>query len=162
MATLESRLLSLVTLIGSDIKVLLANSLKTGDTVTLSDSMARFLRVNVVDSPGDSNDTNWPDRLAFYFKGTLAGYFNEKGEIRARPATVSTVALRALGALIPNNVDIFQVTDSMPTDIYFRVSKNNASATVPLTAPNISSNKFQTGSTAPVDPAVGDAWVPWP
>lgn len=159
MDTLESRLLALVSAVGADIKSLLATSLKTGDTVSLSDSMARFLRVNVVDTPGDSNDANWPDRLAFYFKGTLAGYFNEKGEIRARPATISTVALRALGALIPNNVDIFQVTDSGPVDIYFRVSKNSASATVPLTAPNIGPNRLDTGSTAPSNPSIGDVWV---
>lgn len=129
------------------------------DTITLPDTVTKVLRTNIVDTPGDSNTANWPDRMSFYYKGTRAGYFNEYGELRARPGTTSTVALRALGAATPNSVDIFQVSDAAPSSVYFRVSKDSASATVPLTAPNISANKVSTGTSPPGSPAVGDVWI---
>lgn len=134
-------------------------ALNLGDNVTLPDTVTPLLKTNIVDTPGDSNSANWPDRFSFYYKGTQSGYFNEYGEVRGRPGTASTVAMRALGAVTPNSVDIFQVQKGDNSVTYFRVSKDSASATVPLTAPNISANKVSSGTTAPTSPAVGDVWI---
>lgn len=133
--------------------------LNLDDTVALPDTVTKLLRTNIVDTPGDSNPANWPDRFAFYYKGVRSGYFNEYGELRARPGTTSTVALRAMGHTTPNAVDILQVADGSGGTPFFRVSKDSASATVQLTAPNISANKVSSGTSAPSSPAVGDVWI---
>lgn len=144
--------------LATGLEALEASALKLDDTVTLPDTVTKVLAVNIVDTPGDSNSAHWPDRLAFYYKGKLSGYHNEYGEVRARPGTASTVALRALGHDTPNSVDIFQVTDAAPSSVYFRVSKDSVSASVPLTAPNIGA-KVTASASEPSDPAVGDVWL---
>lgn len=122
---------------------------------TMADSTIQFLRVNV---PDDGSPTgSWPDRLAFYFNGTRTGYHNEYGELRARPAKNSTVALRAMGSSGGSNGDIFQVTASDNTTIRFAVSETDITANVPIVSPNLPA-KITVSDTAPSSPADGDIW----
>jgi hypothetical protein len=93
-----------------------------GDIVTLPDSLTQFVRVNI---PDDASDTNtWPDRLVFYFNGTRTGYHNEYGEIRARAAKPSTVALRTQGHASNVSTDVLQVTSDDNATIYFAAGPN--------------------------------------
>lgn len=135
-------------------------------THSINDS---FARVNITDD--GSNTHEWPDRLAFYFNGTRSGYFNEYGEIRARPAKVNTVAMRAMKWSGSSTVDIFQVSNSDNTQTYLGVGPTRVNVTLPIesdsnitttgvvTASNISGNKVTASVTPPSSPAVGDIWV---
>lgn len=79
------------------------------------------------------------DTFAFYYGGsngtggTRTGYHNEYGELRARPATQSTVALRAMAHASGSNGDIFQVANSDSSAVYLGVSQTAAEFTVPVT-----------------------------
>jgi len=135
----------------------------------LTDSTAdQFLRVNITDDA--SPTAGWPDRLEFRFSGTRTGYFNEYGELRARPAKVNTVALRAMQWSGASTTDIFQVANSTSSVLYFGVGPNtitvgrpissdsNITTTGTVSAANIG-NKVTTSNTAPPSPAVGDVWI---
>ena len=145
--------------------------LEKNNIVTLTDSTAEnLLRVNI-DNDG-SPTAGWPDRLAFYFAGTRSGYFNEYGEIRARPARHNTVAMRAMGwgGAPVSTADIFQVANSNSSVLYFGVgpstitvgrpinSDSNIATTGTVAASNIG-NKVTASDTPPPSPAVGDIWV---
>lgn len=139
-----------------------------GDTITLPDTVTKFLRINIVDTPGDSNSANWPDRLAFYYKGVRAGYFGEYGEMRARPGTASTVALRAMGHTTANDVDIFEVANQDSSVLYFSVNRNAAVLTVPLTATSVTASGTVTGTNigkkvviGTSDPGGADGEILW-
>ncbi|HKX73519.1 MAG TPA: hypothetical protein VJM32_05870 [Candidatus Saccharimonadales bacterium] len=113
----------------------------SANIVTLPDSSVQYIRVNI---PDDGSPTGgWPDRYVNYFNGTRTGYFNEYGEMRARPAKTSTVAFRAMGVSGGSSTDILQVTNSGQSATYFGVSQTAAAFTVPvsstgnITAPNI-------------------------
>lgn len=98
-----------------------------------------------------------PDALAFYYGGsggaggTRTGYFNEYGELRARPALQATVALRCQAHASGSSGDVFQVTSSDNATVYLGVSQTEAELTVPLTAPNLPP-VIESGDTLP-DPA---------
>jgi hypothetical protein len=124
--------------------------------VTLADSQKRFLRIDI---PNDGSDTAlWPDRYANYFNGTRTGYFNEYGEVRARPAKASTVALRAMGHTSGGTTNIFEVANTGGATKYFTVASNGAALTVPLastaaiTAPNIGAKVLALAAADPVPP----------
>jgi hypothetical protein len=113
----------------------------SANLVTLPDSSVQYIRVNI---PDDATPTSgWPDRYVNYFNGTRTGYFNEYGEVRARPAKNNTVALRAMGFNGASTADILQVTNTGQTATYLAVSATAAAFTVPvsstgnITAPNI-------------------------
>jgi hypothetical protein len=137
-------------------------------TVTLTDSTNdRFSRVNIIDDA--SPTTNWSDRLAFYFGSQRTGYHNEYGELRARPAKASTVALRAMH-FGSGTTNVFEVSSSSLGTLYFGVSASTATVNVPIASTqNIATSGTVTGSnigakvtassTAPVSPATGDVWV---
>ena len=92
-----------------------------------------FTHINITDD--GTATANWPDRFAFYFNGTRSGYHNEYGEIRARPAKTSTVALRAMGHISgPTSSDIFQVASGSLSPLYFTVSASASTLSVPLTS----------------------------
>lgn len=142
--------------------------LKNGISAITDSTNDMFARVNITDDA--SPTSGWPDRLAFYFSGTRTGYHNEYGELRARPGKVNTVALRAMKWASASTVDIFEVTDSTASTLYFTVSPTTISATIPIdSTANISTtgtvtgsnigNKVTASSAAPVAPAVGDVWV---
>ena len=135
----------------------------------LTDSTAdQFLRVNITDDA--SPTAGWPDRLEFRFSGIRTGYFNEYGELRARPAKVNTVALRAMQWSGASTTDIFQVANSTSSVLYFGVGPNtitvgrpissdsNITTTGTVSAANIG-NKVTASNTAPPSPAVGDVWI---
>jgi len=81
-----------------------------------------FVRVNITD---DATPTaGWTDRLAFYFAGRRAGYFNEYGELRARPGKNNSVGFRAMGDATSNaDQEFFQVASGGFTDVTFGISK---------------------------------------
>ena len=139
------------------------------ETVTLTDSTNdKFLRVNINDDASPTG--SWPDRLAFYFDSTRTGYFNEYGELRARPGKDNTVALRALGWNGASTAYVFEVTNNNQSSTYFGVKSTVIDAAVPIvststisatgtvTGSNIG-NKVTTSGTAPSSPSVGDVWV---
>ena len=122
---------------------------------TLGSSAVQFLRVNI---PNDGSDTaTWPDRMAFYYTNVRTGYHNEYGELRARPAKSSTVALRAMGFSSGSNGDIFQVAASDAATVYLGVSETQITANLPIVTPNLP-RKITTGDTPPVSPQDGDIW----
>lgn len=136
-----------------------------GSTVSLPDSNTSFARVNV---PADGTPTaGWPDRFSFYYNGSRAGYFNEYGELRARPGKVNTVPFRVMEFLGGSNatVNLLEVasdTSSQTQALYFGVSKTAASLGVPLTstfpisAPNlITKDEVYTN---PSQSVVGKTW----
>ena len=142
--------------------------LKNGVSALTDSTNDTFARVNITDDT--SNSANWPDRLAFYFSGIRTGYHNEYGELRARPAKINTVALRAQRWNGASTVDIFQVTSYDNLTLYFGVGPTAISASVPISSTaNISTtgtvtgsnigNKVTASSTAPSSPSVGDIWV---
>lgn len=105
---------SLATLFNEFINNPPSGGLEPGQDVHLPDSATHFLHIHV---PDDGTPTNsWPDRLAFFFEdgspgGRRSGYFNEYGELRARPARTSTVGFRAMshnGASVEH--EFFQVS----------------------------------------------------
>jgi hypothetical protein len=99
---------------------------------TLPDSATQFVRVNI---PDDGSPTGgWPDRYANYFNGTRTGYFNEYGEVRARPAKTNTVAMRAMGHGSGSSGDIFQVTNSGQSATYLGVSATEITTDIPITS----------------------------
>lgn len=122
---------------------------------TVADSSIQFLRVNVPDD--GSSTASWPDRLAFYFNNVRTGYHNEYGELRARPAKVNTVALRAMAFTGGSSGDIFQVTSADASTVRFGVSDTAITANVPIISPNLP-RKITVSSTAPSSPADGDIW----
>lgn len=96
---------------------------KKNDIVELTDSTNdRFARVNITD---DATPTaEWPDRFAFYFNGTRAGYFNEYGELRARPAKQNTIGFRAMSHIsASDDLDFFQASRTNNLDAVLGVSK---------------------------------------
>ncbi len=138
-------------------------------TVSLTDSTNdKFTRVDITD---DSSATSgWPDRMAFYFSGVRTGYHNEYGELRARPAKSSTVALRAMKWNGTSTSNIFEVTNQDQTVTYFSVSNSAMASTVAFSSTaNISTTgtvsgsnigaKVTASSSAPSSPATGDVWV---
>lgn len=138
-----------------------------GNIATLADSSIQYMRVNI---PDDGTATSgWPDRYANYFNGTRTGYFNEYGEVRARPAKNNTVAMRAMGHT-SGTANIFEVTNTNQSSTYLSVSSIGATLGVPLSSTaNISTtgtvtgtnigNKVTASATPPSSPAVGDVWV---
>lgn len=137
--------------------------------VNLSDSTLDMLaRVNIVDDA--TSTSSWIDRLAFYFNGTRSGYFNEYGELRARPAKASTVAFRAMKWSGASTVDIFQVSNSDNSQTYLGVGPTRVNVTLPiqsnaditttgvLSGSNIG-NKVTASVSPPVSPSIGDIWV---
>lgn len=137
--------------------------------VALTDSTNdQFTRVNISDDL--TSVAGWPDRHAYYFSGIRTGYHNEYGELRARPAKINTIALRAMQWNGASTVDIFQVTNYGMTAKYFSVgpttieasvaisSTANITTTGQITGSNIG-NKVTASSTAPSSPAMGDVWV---
>lgn len=102
-----------------------------------------FARVDITDNGGDTS--SWKDRLAFYFNGTRTGYHNEYGELRARPAKINTVALRAMRWSGASTVDIFQVTDASLGAPYFAVGPASITASIPV---NSTANITTTGSVS--------------
>jgi hypothetical protein len=142
--------------------------LKNGISAITDSTNDTFARVNITDDA--SNSTNWPDRLAFYFSGIRTGYHNEYGELRARPAKINTIALRAQRWNGASTVDIFQVTSYDNLTLYFGVGPTTITASIPISSTaNISTtgtvtgsnigNKVTASSTAPSSPSVGDIWV---
>ena len=142
--------------------------IKNGNPTITDSTNDRFVRVDISDD--GTATAGWPDRLAFYFSGIRSGYFNEYGEIRARPAKSNTVALRAQKWASSSTVDIFQVTSSDNATIFFSVGPTAATLSVPINSTaNIATtgtvsgsnigNKVTASSTAPSYPAVGDVWV---
>jgi len=87
-----------------------------------------FARINITD---DSSATGgWTDRLAFYFSGSRTGYFNEYGELRARPAKDNTVGLRAMAkASAPTTQEYFQVAPDSSSAAAIGVSKDAINST---------------------------------
>jgi hypothetical protein len=89
-----------------------------------------------------------PDALAFFYGGsngtggTRTGYFNERGELRARPSSVNNVPFRAQAHASGSNVDVLQVTSSDNNTVYLGVSQTAAAFGVPVSIQ---------GSTAAVD-----------
>lgn len=122
--------------------------------VTLADSTRDFLGLITVNDDG-SPTASWPDRLAFYFSHqtngpTRTGYFNEYGEVRARPAKTSTVALRCQEHASGSSGDIFQVTN--PSNVpYFSVSNTAVVSTLPVRAPNTSVDAVRVTDSAAVN-----------
>lgn len=155
----------------------------TGLQTALDGKLANInYQVNLTDLPNQklgrvdiladgTNSATWPDRLAFYFTpvagtATRTGYHNEYGELRARPALSTTVALRAMAYTgNPSTQNIFEVTNQGQTATFLGISPSTAAFGVPvtstgtITATNISTNKVSTGTAAPSSPAVGDVWV---
>lgn len=141
--------------------------IKGGISALTDSTNDRFARVDISDDA--SPTAGWPDRMAFYFNGTRTGYHNEYGELRARPAKSSTVALRAM-YFGSGSANIFEVAPSAAGTEYFAVSSTAAALTVPLSstqnitttgtvaASNIDA-KVTASSTAPASPAVGDVWI---
>ena len=154
---------------------------KINSTVSIT-TMSNFeSKVTLTDDATPSS--GWPDRFAFYYKANagatayLTGYHNEFGELRARPATINNVSLRAMtqspsGSTQTGN--IFEVTSGDQSNKYFVVSNSAAVATVPLTVPDSSFTiakttglqtalntipKTTVNATAPGSPAVGDSWL---
>lgn len=146
--------------------------IKNGNPTMTDSTNDRFARVDIQDDASPTG--SWSDRLAFFFSGTRTGYFNEYGELRARPAKSNTVALRAMKWAGSSSVDIFEVTSSTPPSsggvLYFGVAPDGATISVPLnstadiattgnvTASNIGS-KVTASSTPPANPTVGDVWI---
>jgi hypothetical protein len=142
--------------------------LKNGISEITDSTNDTFARVNITDDA--SAPGGWPDRFAFYFSGIRTGYHNEYGELRARPAKINTVALRAQRWNGASTVDIFQVTSYDNLTLYFGVGPTTITASVPISSTaNISTtgtvtgsnigNKVTASSTAPASPSVGDIWV---
>jgi hypothetical protein len=132
-----------------------AVSMAGANIATLADSSLQFLRINI---PDDGSPTGgWPDRLPFYFAGTRTGYHNEYGELRARPAKQSTVALRAMAHGSGSSGDVFQVASSDSASVYLGVSQTQITATVPMITPNLP-QKITVSDTAPSSPQDGDIW----
>ena len=122
---------------------------------TLGSSALQYLRINI---PNDGSDTaTWPDRMAFYYTNVRTGYHNEYGELRARPAKSSTVALRAMGFSSGSSGDIFQVSAADASTTYLGVSQTQITANVPVITPNLP-RKITTSATPPANPQDGDIW----
>lgn len=109
--------------------------IRVGDEVELDDSSQAFLRVDI---PDDSSDTNtWPDRFAFYFEdgtpgGRRTGYFNEYGELRARPAKNNTVGFRSMPLWsAPASQEFAQFSDDS-LDTILGISKDHINLYRPL------------------------------
>lgn len=137
------------------------------NVATLPNSATQFIRVDI---PDDASPTSgWPDRYVNFFNGTRTGYFNEYGEVRARPAKTNTVAIRAMAHASGTTGDIFQVAhNSSGGQVYLGVGQSTASLTVPMTstssitATNIGSSRVFASPSAsePAGPrSVGDVWV---
>jgi hypothetical protein len=148
----------------------LANKLplKNGNPQLTDSTNDDFARIDITDD--GSPTAGWPDRMAFYFSGTRSGYHNEYGELRARPAKSSTVALRAMKWAGSSTSDIFQVATSDASTIYLGVGPSTITASIPISSTaNISTtgtvtgsnigNKVTSSSTAPSSPSVGDVWI---
>lgn len=89
-----------------------------------------------------------PDAFTFYYNGTRTGYFNEYGELRARPQGTNTVAFRCQAHASGSTVDVMQVTSSDNLTVYMGVSDSEAVFGVPVTAPNLPP-AIESGSTLP-------------
>jgi hypothetical protein len=141
--------------------------LKNGNPALTDSTNDRFVRVDISDD--GSATSGWPDRLAFYFNGTRTGYHNEYGEVRARPAKATTVALRAMG-FGSGTANIFEVAPTSTGTEMLAVSTAAITMTVPLNSTaNISTTgtisgsnvgaKVTASSSAPSSPSVGDVWI---
>jgi hypothetical protein len=103
-----------------------------GDVVTLPDSVTLFARVNI---PDDASDTaTWPDRLAFYFNSVRTGYFNEYGELRARPGKTNTVALRAFSHASGSSGEFFQLAKGVDSSVLVGSSETLFTSYIPFKA----------------------------
>jgi hypothetical protein len=104
---------------------------KAGDNIAnLADSSKQFIRVNI---PDDGSPTGgWPDRYVNFFNGTRTGYFNEYGEVRARPGKTNTVPFRVMAHASGSSANLLEVTNSAQSTTYFSVSSTQANLTVPL------------------------------
>lgn len=100
-----------------------------------------------------------PDSFAFYYGGasgsggTRTGYHNEYGELRARPALQSTVALRAMGHTAGSTGNIFEVAHAALTPVYLAVSQTAAVFSVPVTATDLTATGNVTADNLP--PSIG-------
>ena len=104
--------------------------------VQLEDSSQYFTAINI---PDDGTPTSgWPDRLAFYFEdgtpgGRRTGYFNEYGELRARPARTSTVGFRAFSHFMADSSqEYFQIVNDGLDSVMFAVNKDYINLYAPL------------------------------
>lgn len=79
-------------------------------------------RFDIVDDA--SSTAAWPDRFSFRFGTDRTGWFNEYGEIRARSAKNSTVALRAHGRGASQSARIFQVAEDQGGAEIFSVGRD--------------------------------------
>lgn len=126
----------------------LDNGIQQGQTRTITDlTNDKLLRIEITDDATDSDF--WPDRLAFYFDGQRTGYHNEYGEVRARPARDSTVALRALGHIDNPSTNIFEVSRYDQANKILEVSRDAIIASVPIDASNLGYPIKAVQSTAP-------------
>ncbi|GAA3136731.1 hypothetical protein GCM10010466_29440 [Planomonospora alba] len=116
-------------------------SLSGGNLVTLTNNALTngFQRTNLNYTATGST----PDAFAFYYNGARTGYFNEYGELRARPGSVNTVAFRTQAHANGSNVDIFQVTSSDNATVYLGVSQTDADFGVDV---NVDGNVTVTGN----------------
>lgn len=96
-------------------------------THTLPDSDTMFAAIRIPDDGSPSGD--WPDRFAFFFQHPTqgwnrTGYFNEYGELRARPAKDNTVGFRSFARWdAPVDQEHFQITVDQLSDVMFAVDK---------------------------------------
>lgn len=122
------------------------------DQVTLPNSATQFLRVDI---PDDLSPTaGWPDRMAWFFNGVRTGYFNEYGEVRARPGKAVTVAFRAFSfASAPSTGNFFELTRGNGAgDTLVGVSETAFTTTLPITSPSIGAKVIVLATGAPVPP----------
>lgn len=97
-----------------------------------------------------------PDAMAFYYGGSggsggvRTGYHNEYGELRARPATQSTVAFRAMGHGSGSTGNIFEVANQDSSAIRLGVSETAAAFSVPVSVTGaVTATGAVTGSNLP-------------
>ena len=81
-------------------------------------------RYDIIDDA--SATANWPDRLSFRFGTLRTGWFNEYGEIRARAAKDSTIAMKVHGRGSGHSTRIFQVLDDTGGTETFAADKDGA------------------------------------
>lgn len=124
----------------------LARAFLEGEIRLLPNSTTIAARVDIPDD-GSATGT-WPDRLAFYFNHatngpTRTGYFNEYGELRARPGKTNTVSFRCQSHSAGTTGNILEVTNSTNATVYFAVGPNSPQLTLP------NGIKVATGSGSP-------------
>lgn len=129
--SLQTRLSSLISAIGADIKALSARVFDQSEGSRLiSDPTNQWVgRWDITDDA--SPTAGWPDRLSFRFNGIRTGWFNEYGELRASAAKNSTIPLK-LNAYSPSATSrILQVNDQQGGNEIFAVDVDGAYASTP-------------------------------